>query len=38
MKKPMVIAVLPIGGAALKIALSVAFAVKDGKNEKGIGK
>lgn len=31
MRKPLAIALLLIGGAALKIALSVVSAVKDGK-------
>lgn len=38
MRKPLAIALLLIGGAALKIALSVVSAVKDGKKENEDGK
>lgn len=38
MRKPLAIALLLIGGAVLKLALSVSSAVKDGKNGNEDGK
>lgn len=38
MRKPLAIALLLVGGVALKLALSVSTAVKRGNSEKGGGK